>query len=52
LDHGFPDFGQDDFAVRGEEVVVACVDVGADYVDVEEGAFDELFHALGLRQHC
>lgn len=46
LDHCFPDLWEDDFAIGADEVVVAFVDVGADYVDVEEGLFDEFFHAL------
>lgn len=47
LNHCLPDLGQDDFAIGPDEVVVAFVDVGADYVDVEEGLFDQFFHALG-----
>ena len=46
FDHAVPDLGEDDFAVGEDEVVVALVDVGAYYVDVEEGLFDEGFHAL------
>ena len=46
LDHGLPNLGQDDLAVRSHKVIVALVDMGAYDVDVKESLLDELFHSL------
>jgi hypothetical protein len=46
LDHGFPDLGEDDLAVRSDEVVVAFMNVRANHIDMQKSLLDEFFHAL------
>ena len=41
-----PDGGEDDLAVRADQIVVTLLDVRANDFDVEEGLLDELLHAL------
>lgn len=40
LNHGLPDLGEDDLAVRSYKVVVAFVDVWADHINVEKRLLD------------
>ena len=46
LDDPFPDSRQDDFTARAEQVVAAFLHERANDLNVEEGLFDEVFHAL------
>ena len=41
-----PDGGEDDLAVRADQIVVALLDMRTNDFDVEEGLLDELLHAL------
>jgi hypothetical protein len=48
LDHRLVHLREDDFAVRSDQVVVAFVDVLADYINMKESLVDKCFHALYL----
>ena len=46
LNHGFPNLGQDDLAIRSDEVVVAFMNMRTNHIDMQESLFDQFFHTL------
>lgn len=46
FDDFVPDLGQNDFAIGTKEVVVPSLYMRPNDVDMQEGLFDEFFHAL------
>jgi hypothetical protein len=46
LNHGFPNLGQDDLAIRSDEVVVAFMHMRTNHIDMQESLFDQFFHTL------